>query len=646
MIGSVLQDRYAVEKQIGEGGFATVYRGHDNKLKRPVAIKVLTDVNKNSTTATRFLREAESMAKFNHPNIATVYDYAEHNGRPYLVMEYITGPTLLELAEKAELTPAQVCTIARQICQAMAYAHKLGVIHRDLTLRNVMIEERDGSSLAKILDFGLAKMLHADTQSTGRSLLGTPYYMAPEQIRNDTIDARTDIFAFGVGLYRLTNGRFPFEAEHPTALLYMNLHESVSEFADGLPSAMQELITRCLEKDPRSRPRDFDELIPDIEAIEKEWSSAGDSISAMGLDAFANRSSKRNPYLNRVMIKNPSEFFGRAKEIRKIYSRFDAPQPQSISIVGERRVGKSSLLNYVYHPRNRKKYMQTNEQAILVYLDFQSEADHDVPKFIDFLFNMFSYETKGHDYRDREKSLDELKKVVQELHNEGKRIIILMDEFEVITRNPNFDEAFFSFLRSLANTYKVSYVTSSYEDLQKMCHNKLISDSPFFNIFSSLRLRPFAPDEAMELISVPSEAEGVPLRPHASEILDLAGLSPLFLQIACSSTFEYLVDNPDAEPDWRQITQTFMDEVDQHYRFVWERMDKPSRENLSKIAAGKSISGKYKFVNEELVRRGYLVETDDGIVVCSSSFESFVGRQKESGRGGKGFFGSLLKRRT
>ena len=161
MIGQVLKDRYQVEKRVGQGGFATVYKGFDLTLKRPVAIKFLSDIRRSQSATQRFLREAESMAKFNHPNIATVFDCAEHRGRPYFVMEFINGPTLLELADNAEVTPAQVCTIARQVCQAMAYAHKRGVIHRDLTLRNIMIDEAEGDDWqAKILDFGLAKMLH------------------------------------------------------------------------------------------------------------------------------------------------------------------------------------------------------------------------------------------------------------------------------------------------------------------------------------------------------------------------------------------------------------------------------------------------------------------------------------------------------
>jgi serine/threonine protein kinase len=649
MIGTILQDRYQIERRIGRGGFAQVYRGFDTKLKRPVAVKVLDEAGDMARVKTRFLREAESMAKCNHPNIAAVYDYAEHNNQPYMVMEYIDGPTLLDLVEKSPLTPRQTCAIALQVCRGMSYAHKNGVIHRDLTLRNVMVVQgADEIPLVKILDFGLAKILHEQAETTGKSMVGTPYYMAPEQIKDETIDGRVDIFAFGVGLHRLINGRFPFHAEHPTALMYLILNESDVSFADAVPDGMRRIILRCLEKDRDARASSFDELIPLIEEMERQYRGLvdGGQTSVIETRGLARRTSKRNPYLNRAMIKRPAEFFGRTKEVRKIYSRLDAPDPQSISVVGDRRIGKSSLLNYIYHPKNRKQHMQNNDNAVFAYLDFQSDAAFDVPKFIDFLFNMFTLECKGtHDFAGRARTLDELRAVVQELHDAGKRIVILMDEFESITRNPKFEKQFFSFLRSLGNNYKVAYVTSSSEDLQQMCYDKDIADSPFFNIFGKLPLRPFTREEAVELVTAPSKAEGVPLEAYADEIIGLAGLFPLYLQIGCSTVFEYLVENEGAGPNWDEIRRGFMDEVEQHYRFVWERMDEAARGNLARVAAGKPVSKEYGFVNEELERRGYLVQSGKGLGLFSSSFKDFVLHETENTGKKRGFLGAIFGRK-
>ena len=234
-----------------------------------------------------------------------------------------------------------------------------------------------------------------------------------------------------------------------------------------------------------------------------------------------------SPFVVGPPITAPRQFFGRRREVKRIYSRLDAPHPQSISVVGERRIGKSSLLNYIYNRKNRKRLMQNHGNAIFIFMDFQRSADLTIPKFIDILFSMFKYEqSKELKHIRGEKNLDQLRDVVQELSSEGKRIIILMDEFEAITKNENFDMQFFSFLRFLANNFMVAYVTSSYMELQQLCHNKDIADSPFFNIFSNLPLRPFSRDEAVALITVPSEREGIPLGSTHHLYWSYPGISP------------------------------------------------------------------------------------------------------------------------
>jgi len=489
MIGAVLQDKYRIEKKIGQGGFAIVYQAFDANLKRQVAVKVLSAGEANDSFKKRFIRESEALANLSHPNILTVFDCGEYEGKEYLVMELVNGPSLENLIAETHLTLAQACSLAAQICSAMAYAHSQGIIHRDLTMKNIMLEEDSAENArVKILDFGLVKLMHSGVTTTGNAMMGTPSYMAPEQVLGKPTDGRVDIWAFGVSLYRMLCGRFPFEAEHPAALMYLIANEENIDFPDEIPDDLKDIIQQCLQKDPRNRPRDFTEIESDIARVQRQFTNVGDlgTTTIQRVSELADRSSKRNPYLNRVMIKNPGDFCGRDKEVRKIYSRLDAPQPQSISVVGDRRIGKSSLLNFVYNKKIRKRNMQNYANAIFVYLDFQNSVGFDVQKFIDFLFNVFSFEMDdGSQYTKRPKTLDQLKDVVQELHEKGKRIIILMDEFEIITRNENFEEDFFSFLRSLANSFRVAYVTSSRDELQLMCHNKDISDSPFFNIFST-----------------------------------------------------------------------------------------------------------------------------------------------------------------
>jgi serine/threonine protein kinase len=648
MIGRRLQGKYEITKRIGKGGFATVYSGFDASLERPVAIKVLEDYGDVADVKERFLREAKAMARLNHVNITTVFDSAEDDGHPYMVMELVNGPTLLELVKTTRPTLLQACTLAMQTCSGMKYAHDRGVVHRDLTLGNIMINEADNVQQVKILDFGMAKLAYGHGQSTGAITAGTPYYMAPEQIKNEPVDGRVDIFAFGVCFHRMLNGFFPFDAEFPAAAMYLILNENKIAFADDVPEDFRKVVMRCLEKDPRNRYGDFGELMEDLSIVRDKCAGVGSGASPKisGLSAYADRAMQRNPYLNRVMISNPSEFFGRERDIRRIYSRLDAPRPQSISVVGDRRIGKSSLLYHIYRARNRKEHMRNHAETIFVYLDFQQDLEFDVPRFIDFVFNMLSYESMSDkNYATREKSLHELKNVIRELHDAGKRIIILMDEFEVITRNPRFEAQFFALLRALANTYHVAYVTSSHEDLQKMCHNADIADSPFFNIFSNLLLRPFSTDEALELIKMPSAQEGVPLEPHADDILGLAGLFPLFLQIACSAAFEALAADPSAELDWQRIREVFMEEARPHYQSIWDHFDEPSRESLGCLVGGKTVSAKYSYVKDDLVRRGYIVESGNAASLCSTSFKDFVAEQ--TGKGARsGILRSLLRKRN
>jgi len=333
--------------------------------------------------------------------------------------------------------------------------------------------------------------------------------------------------------------------------------------------------------------------------------------------------------------------------VRRIYSRIDAPHPQSISVVGERRIGKSSLLNYVHSKSNRRKHMTTAADTICVYLDFQGKVGFDIPKFIDYLFNSVAVETGDNScFRDCERTLDELQNVIEKMHAGGKRMIIMMDEFECITGNDNFSASFFSFLRSLANNFRVAYVTSSLEELQLMCHNADISDSPFFNIFSNLPLRPFAEPEARELITAPSEACGAPLADYADRILDLAGRFPFFLQIACSCVVEQLLDEQTVV--WDEVAATFLDEVHPHFEFIWEKMDDLSRITLSRVANEQPVRREHGYVVEDLVRRGYLVQATDNLELFSATFARDVKareRERPAGRSLLGSISSLFRRK-
>ncbi len=637
MIGTVIDGKYRIEKKIGRGGFGTVYRATDLKLKRPVALKFLESVSPSESARARFQRESEALALLNHPHIVTIFDCGEHGDRPYLVMELIDGPTLHDIAAQALPDLGDVLGWASQVCVGMAFAHGRGFIHRDLTLKNIMLKsEIPGRPAVKILDFGLAKLADSAATTASIAMHGTPNYMSPEQVNGGRADLRSDIFGFGVGLYRLTCGEFPFVAEHPTAIMYQILTRSDFDFPPAVPVRLQQLILRCLEKNPDQRPQSFEEIAQELAAIaavlDAPLRADTGTISVSGVQPV--RTSRRNPYLNRVMIKSPADFFGREKEVNKIFARLDAPHPQSISIVGERRIGKSSLLNFVYNRTNRRKQMTHYENALFVYLDFQHDLDFNPEKFIDYLFTTFAYEIQDAcAYRGKERSLDQLKSVIQQIMGLGKRIVILMDEFEVITNNKNFDADFFSFLRAMANSYKVAYVTSSCQEMQTLCHNQDISDSPFFNIFSNLPLKPFTREEALDLITVPSRREGLELTTYADRIIDLAGYRPMFLQMGCSAVFESMVSRERESPDWSEVESAYKDEAHPHYLALWDRLEGNERDALIRLARGEKTRREHLYLLDGLARQGFVEGDGGGARFCSTALRDFV-RGRAAGEAG------------
>lgn len=245
--------KYQVVELVGEGGFGKVFKGYDPTLKRYVAIKTCT--LRHPDIRARFTREAEIAANLRHPNIVTVYDFGEHEGEPYLVQEFLSGEDLDRIIKRAD--PVDVQTKIRylsQLAEGLAFAHRYGVVHRDVKPGNVRIQT-DGQ--VRIMDFGIAKLLEADQQLTQTGLsVGTTGYLAPEQLMGQDIDHRADIFSYGVLAYELVAGRRPFEGESITSIFYKIAHEEpapVTELAPGCPPRLAAIIDRCLKKNREER---------------------------------------------------------------------------------------------------------------------------------------------------------------------------------------------------------------------------------------------------------------------------------------------------------------------------------------------------------------------------------------------------------
>lgn len=336
---------------------------------------------------------------------------------------------------------------------------------------------------------------------------------------------------------------------------------------------------------------------------------------------------QRNPYLNRVAIKDPRQFFGRSREVSKIFSRLGASRPQSISVVGERRIGKSSLLYFIDHPEVRARFLDRSETYAFAFIDLQQKRRLTLTEFFKEMFALLAKEIGEGSLTSLEPTFDSVRAVLEDFRRDGRKLVVLFDEFDAITTNRAFDLEFYSFLRSIANNYDVAYVTSSARDLQELCHTQLIADSPFFNIFTNVFLRAFTRKEAAELIARPSAEAGLALEGYARRILDIAGYFPYFLQIACSAYFDHLLES-DGKLDREEVEATFLDEAKGQFRFIWDHMNEGQRRAIREFVEDGAVGKEQEHVYEDLKRAGYFIEDDRGPRVFSSLFSSVISRPR------------------
>jgi serine/threonine-protein kinase len=260
MIGQTLGE-YRIEERIGRGGMDTVYRATDETLHREVAIKVLNPELNEPEVARRFRAEAVTVARLNHPGIATIYELFEHEGQCFMVMEFVRGETLERLVERAGPLPVeQAADLQVQALTALGYAHKVGIIHRDLKPANLMVTE---SGAIKVMDFGIARVAGSEHLTTAGFMMGTPAYMAPEQVRGEEVDARTDLYAMGVVLYRLTTAKLPFKGDTPFLMAQSQINDPPTPAhvqRAGLPDWIEQILMRALAKAPSARFQTADEF--------------------------------------------------------------------------------------------------------------------------------------------------------------------------------------------------------------------------------------------------------------------------------------------------------------------------------------------------------------------------------------------------
>jgi len=265
MINKIFGGRYRIEEKIGIGGMAEVYKAFDTTLDRTVAVKVLhAQFAAEEDFVARFRREAQAAANLNQPNIVNVYDWGSEEGTYFIVMEYLVGRNLKQIINEEGPLPANyVVDIARQVAAALQFAHKNGIVHRDVKPHNIVITD-DGE--VKVTDFGIARSSASNVTQTG-AILGTAQYISPEQAKGDEVGAASDIYSLGVVIYEMLAGKVPFNGDSPVAVALKQIQEQpvpLSELNSDIPAAMAAIVAKAMAKDPANRYHSAIELRDDL----------------------------------------------------------------------------------------------------------------------------------------------------------------------------------------------------------------------------------------------------------------------------------------------------------------------------------------------------------------------------------------------
>jgi len=281
---------YRIIQKLGEGGMGVVYKAHDNKLDRTVALKFLPQhLTASEEDKQRFIREAKAAAALNHPHICTIHNVDEFDGNQFIVMEYVDGETLRDNITSSPLDKGGLkgglsidiaISYAIQITEALDEAHTKGIVHRDIKPENIMV---DSKNRIKVMDFGLAKLKGTGNITKSGSTVGTMAYMSPEQVKGNEVDQRSDIFSFGVMLYEMLTGQTPFRGEHEAAMMYSIVNEEATPLSEYLPDAhgdLYHILDRLLEKEPEERYQSAADVLTELKRLKRKTSSKQIPVSS------------------------------------------------------------------------------------------------------------------------------------------------------------------------------------------------------------------------------------------------------------------------------------------------------------------------------------------------------------------------------
>jgi eukaryotic-like serine/threonine-protein kinase len=281
MADEVIAGRYRLLEPLGRGAMSSVWLAQDEELERRVAVKLLAE----SADRARFEREARAAAALSHPNICSLYDYGEADGRPYMVLEYLPNGSLEDRLKDGPLPDDETVRLATEMAAGLAHAHERGLVHRDLKPANVLFDAEDR---AKIADFGIARMGGSGTLTEAGTVLGTASYISPEQASGQPAGPASDVYSFGVILFRMLTGRLPFVSTNAMELVRMHRDDpppAVADFRDDAPARLESLTAAALAKDPADRPADGSALVRELRGG-ADGGNRGDATVMLAPGAF------------------------------------------------------------------------------------------------------------------------------------------------------------------------------------------------------------------------------------------------------------------------------------------------------------------------------------------------------------------------
>ena len=426
---------YEIESLLGQGGYGVVYRAHQSAVLREVAIKVILPKYANSPEfIRRFESEAQVVARLEHPHIVPLYDYWREPDSAFLVMRYLRGGSLRDrIDEHGILDTEEAGKVLEQVGSALTFAHRNGVVHRDIKADNILLDE-DGN--AYLGDFGIAKEVGNEGSIAQGDIVGTPAYLAPEQIRGGEVGPQSDVYAFGIMLYEMLTGRRPFAELTLATLVYKHLNEPLPMIDPeelSLPSAFNSIIQRATAKDPNDRYPDALSLVQEFRQILQEESSTVElTLTELDLTDFDLIETK-NPYkgLRAFQQADAADFFGRSAMIDRVLERLEEPVIESnfLAVIGPSGSGKSSLVKAGVLPALRQGRIEGSESWF-----YAEMVPGEVPleELSAALLSVSTSPLPGMTDLLREEASGLAEGVRQALPSEDSKLLLMIDQFEEV----------------------------------------------------------------------------------------------------------------------------------------------------------------------------------------------------------------------